>query len=91
MTNGLLELDERLTARLRIAERPGSLRNLAAVLAHSGDSWFWIVVLALVWWFGDQAWRWRAKVLLGGDFDRRNIGVCTQVYNTATTPRGPVG
>ncbi len=33
----LLELDARLSAQLRVAEKPGLLRNLAAFLAHSGD------------------------------------------------------
>lgn len=56
-------LDTRLTARLSIAERPGPLRTLAAVLAHSGDSWFWLLGLALVGWLGGPVWRARALVL----------------------------
>ncbi len=60
----LLDLDARLTRRLRIAERPGLLRSLAAFLAHSGDSWFWGAGLALVWLFGSQDWRRRAVFLL---------------------------
>lgn len=64
MIERLLDLDRRLTARLRIAERPGLLRSLAAVLAHSGDSWFWGAGLALLWALGPGPWRWRAGVLL---------------------------
>ncbi len=61
----LLELDARLTARLRVAERPGLLRSCAAVLAHSGDSWFWWAGLAVLWWLGDAFWRpWALTVLL---------------------------
>ncbi len=48
----MIELDARLTQRLRIAEQPGLLRGMAAILAHSGDSWFWLAGLALLWWFG---------------------------------------
>ena len=33
-----LELDARLSDQLRVAEKPGFLRNVAAFLAHSGDS-----------------------------------------------------
>jgi undecaprenyl-diphosphatase len=62
----LLELDHRLTAALRIAERPGFARSLAAVLAHSGDSWFWGVGLALAWVFGSPAWKWLSAILLSG-------------------------
>jgi len=58
----LLELDVRLSAQLRLAERPGLLRSLAALLAHSGDSWFWFIGLGLVWYFGDREWRQRVQV-----------------------------
>jgi undecaprenyl-diphosphatase len=61
----LLELDARLSARLRVAERPGVLRTVAAVLAHSGDSWFWWAALALLAWRGDAFWRpWALTVLI---------------------------
>jgi undecaprenyl-diphosphatase len=61
----LLELDARLSARLRVAERPGILRNVAAFLAHSGDSWFWWAGLALLTWLGDSFWRpWALTVLI---------------------------
>jgi undecaprenyl-diphosphatase len=66
MKESLLQLDRRLTEALRIAEQPGSLRSLAAVLAHSGDSWFWGAGLAVVWLFGDFVWKWRATLLIFG-------------------------
>jgi undecaprenyl-diphosphatase len=60
----LLEADARLSDRLRIAEQPGPLRSLAALLAHSGDSWFWGLGLALVWWQGPDEWKlWAVRVL----------------------------
>lgn len=62
----LLALDARLSARLRVAERPGLLRSLAAFLAHSGDSWFWLLGLALVWLLGSPAWKHRTSVLGAG-------------------------
>jgi len=61
----LLELDARVSARMRVAERPGFLRALAAVLAHSGDSWFWWAGLAVLWWRGNSFWRpWALTILL---------------------------
>ena len=60
----LLDLDARWTRRLRVAECPGLLRSMAAFLAHSGDSWFWGVGLALVWLLGSPEWRKRALFLL---------------------------
>jgi len=45
----LLQADREYSARLRYAEKPGRLRQLAIFLAHSGDSWFWGLGLAAVW------------------------------------------
>jgi undecaprenyl-diphosphatase len=61
----LLALDARLSAQMRVAERPGLLRTCAAFLAHSGDSWFWWAGLALLWWLGNAFWRpWALTMLL---------------------------
>lgn len=62
----LLELDVRLSRRLRVAERPGALRSLMALLAHSGDSWFWLLGLAALWAFGGEVWRRLAEALIAG-------------------------
>ena len=50
-----LEFDARLSDRLRVAEKPGLLRTLAVFFAHSGDSWFWGIGLAILWWLGSPA------------------------------------
>jgi len=60
----LLEIDTLYTNRLRIAEKPGLIRVLAIFFAHSGDSWFWILGLGLLWWLGDEYWRLRAGIML---------------------------
>jgi undecaprenyl-diphosphatase len=49
---------------LRVAEKPGLLRSLAILFAHSGDSWFWLLGLALVWAFGGSFWRERAQAFV---------------------------
>ena len=49
---------------MRIAEQPGLLRNIAAVLAHSGDSWFWLAELGMLWWLGTDYWKGRALTLI---------------------------
>lgn len=60
------EWDEKVSRRFRVAERPGLLRILAAILAHSGDSWFWIIGLALLWFWGNDDWKVRSIILLAG-------------------------
>ena len=49
---------------MRVAERPGVIRSAAAVLAHSGDSWLWLVGLGMVWWLGNPVWRTRAATMV---------------------------
>lgn len=62
----LLELDARLSDSLRVAEKPGALRTLAVFFAHSGDSWFWIAALFLLWLFSSSAWkRWEVVEFFG--------------------------
>lgn len=55
----LIELDEKSSYALRVAEKPGIARNAAMFFAHSGDSWFWGAGLLLLWFFGPGIWkRW---------------------------------
>jgi undecaprenyl-diphosphatase len=49
-----LAWDQRWTQRLSMAEKPGPLRTAAAFLAHSGDSWFWLIGLAAVYLIGSS-------------------------------------
>jgi undecaprenyl-diphosphatase len=62
----LLELDARLSERLRIAEKPGPLRAFAALCARSGDSWFWAIGLVALWFLGSESWRkWSVIQIVG--------------------------
>lgn len=62
----LLELDARLSDQLRVAEKPGFLRNIAAFLAHSGDSWFWAAALIALWFFSNSTWKqWEVVEFFG--------------------------
>ena len=61
----LLSADARWSENLRRAERPGILRRAATVFAHSGDSWFWGLGLAIIAWRGDAYWRsWAVHLVL---------------------------
>ncbi len=62
----LLEFDRRWSARISFAERPAALRSMGALLAHSGDSWFWGAGLAAVWVLGDVLQKeWAVSLLIG--------------------------
>lgn len=62
----LLKLDARLSDQLRVAEKPGALRDLAIFFAHSGDSWFWGAALIILWWLGNSFWKQWAILELAG-------------------------
>ena len=62
----ILELDARLSNQMRVAEKPGALRAIAAFFAHSGDSWFWWAALFLLWLFSGPYWReWEVVEFFG--------------------------
>lgn len=47
-----------------IADKPGLLRKLAIFFAHSGDSWFWLLGLGMLWFFGEYYWKQRVLWLV---------------------------
>jgi len=61
----IIALDEELSRKIRVAEKPGPTRSIAMFFAHSGDSWFWGVGLLLIWIFAGQQWKeWAMTQLL---------------------------
>lgn len=42
---------------MRVAEKPGALRAIAVLFAHSGDSWFWAIGLVILWISGNSFWK----------------------------------
>ena len=68
MLTRFLDLDRRYTLRLRIAEKPGLRRTLAAIFAHSGDSWFWGLVLLPAALLAPPAYARPAWILLAAVF-----------------------
>jgi membrane-associated phospholipid phosphatase len=57
MLQTLLELDMRLSSRLRLSQTGSLGWRAVALLAHSGDSWFWASGLALLWLLSAGEWR----------------------------------
>jgi undecaprenyl-diphosphatase len=62
----ILELDARLSNKMRVAEKPGALRSFAVFFAHSGDSWFWWAALIILWFFSNPYWKkWEVVEFIG--------------------------
>jgi undecaprenyl-diphosphatase len=58
----ITHLDENLSSRIRLKpQQPGW--RLASFLAHSGDSWFWMAGLGVVWLINWGEWHNRAALL----------------------------
>lgn len=88
MKDEMVAMDARLSARLRVAERPGLIRNCAILLAHSGDSPLWLAGLLLVWWRGSAFWRHEAWLDLVGVLV---TGVLVQAMKLTFRRRRPAG
>ena len=56
MMQKLIQLDVDLSNRLRMEVDESFRWKLVAFLAHSGDSWFWLLGLVVVWLFS-STWR----------------------------------
>ncbi len=71
MLEKVFELDLKISDRIRMDTARAKLWKAVTFLAHSGDSWFWVAGLILVWFFsrsfhGISAFLILAIVLLAG-------------------------
>lgn len=63
----LVKLDADLSAQLRLPPGQHRLWQGMVFLAHSGDSWFWLAGLFLVWLISwDSVWHTRAALMAAG-------------------------
>jgi membrane-associated phospholipid phosphatase len=62
----VLKVDAQISKILRVPEEKHLFSIVLKIFAHSGDSWFWLAALFLVWLFSDMAWRKRAIFLAVG-------------------------
>jgi undecaprenyl-diphosphatase len=87
----IIAFDARLSQRLRVAEQPGPLRTIAAFLAHSGDSWFWLVALPILWYFGDPSWKSLALTLVAAILVTATIVLTLKFIIRRRRPEGEWG
>ena len=62
----IITLDRNLSKSLRLQPEKRWLWNLTAFLAHSGDSWFWLAALFVVWLVTKQAWHTKTALMATG-------------------------
>jgi undecaprenyl-diphosphatase len=66
MVSEILKIDHDLSQKLRLPEDARFLKVMAIFLAHSGDSWFWLAGLLLVWLLRKDEWHSVAAFLAAG-------------------------
>jgi undecaprenyl-diphosphatase len=86
-----LEIDAHISNRMRVAERPGSLRTVSMLLAHSGDSWFWLLGLVVLWLIAGEYWKTRAVILALGIIFTAVIVLATKILVRRKRPAGDWG
>ncbi len=59
-------LDNQWTTALRLKQDGKVLWQIAVFFAHSGDSWFWMIGLAVAWLFSPPEWRYREMLMAIG-------------------------
>jgi membrane-associated phospholipid phosphatase len=63
MLETLVNLDKVYTARIKASSQETLEWKVGAFFAHSGDSWFWLAGLGLIWLFSQPEWHRRAAIL----------------------------
>lgn len=84
----ILELDQKLTQRLRLHDTDSRLRPLGIFFAHSGDSWFVLLALFLVWLLTDGFWHQLTAIMAAGAI---GLAVVVIIIKFAIKRRRPEG
>ncbi|MFH1447187.1 MAG: phosphatase PAP2 family protein [Chloroflexota bacterium] len=88
---GLMEADIRFSSKLKSRKSKGFWRALLIFFAHSGDSWFWLMGLAIVWFFSSEAWHDRAAFLAIGLFILAIVVIILKFTVRRPRPKGEWG
>lgn len=63
MLQRFMKVDMSASRRVRLHQNGSTAWKLAVFFAHSGDSWFWMAGLVLVWLFTRGAWHRHAALM----------------------------
>ena len=87
----LLAKDAEISQKLRVAEREGSLRRVALFTGHTGDSWYWGLLLLAVILFAGPAYRYWALVSLIAVFIGAALVLTIKFTFKRRRPEGDMG
>ncbi len=87
----LTKKDHAASEKMRINDRQKFLKVSLTIIAHSGDSWFWLAGLAAVWLFSHAAWHARAAFLGVGLFILSAVVLAIKFIFKRPRPQGEWG
>ena len=91
MINKLLEADHRVSEKIQLKGSQKMLRALAAFFAHSGDSWFWVAGLFLIWLFTRGDWHKFSALLAGAIVIQATLVIAIKFLIKRRRPEGQWG
>jgi membrane-associated phospholipid phosphatase len=87
----LLSMDAKISQKLRVAEREGPLRRIALVIGHTGDSWYWGLLLLGVILFAVPEYKHWAIISLIAVFIGAAIVLTIKFTFKRRRPEGDMG
>ncbi len=63
--NKILSFDRKISSKLIIPEDKNTARKIAGIFAHSGDSWYWLIALFIIWLLSKGSLHTQAALFAG--------------------------
>ena len=88
MLRKALEFDYKASSHLRLSNTRSVFRSVMVFFAHSGDSWFWLAALFLIWLLDKGEWHTRAALMTTGIL---GLAVLVLIIKFTVRRRRPAG
>lgn len=91
MFNKLLLADQQLSEKLRLKPAQKALRSIAVFFAHSGDSWFWVAGLFIIWLLTRGDWHKFTALFAGAIVIQASLVLAIKFLIKRQRPEGQWG
>jgi undecaprenyl-diphosphatase len=91
MLNKLLLTDQKLSEKLQLKPAQKALRSFAVFFAHSGDSWFWMAGLFILWLLTRGDWHKYSALIAGAIVIQASLVLAMKFLIKRQRPEGQWG
>lgn len=91
MLNKILAIDHQISEKLRAPADKKLVRSAAIFFAHSGDSWFWIAGLFIIWIFTTGSWHRYAAIFASAILIQASLVIAIKFIIRRQRPEGQWG